>query len=134
MSTIRITQHVSAPRGAVWRAWTDPDELAAWFWPPAWEASAEFDAHPGGRWRLSSVVTGMAVGGDIAVVEPETRIVFTWQWDGDAEETLVTVTLRDADGGTDVEIVHERFADEETRAGHEQGWHDCLARLTVPST
>jgi len=129
MSTIRLTQHVAAPRAAVWRAWTDADELAAWFWPPAWKATAEFDPQPGGRWRLSSVVTGMAVGGDVAALEPETRLVFTWRWDGDAEETLVTVTLRDADGGTEVEIVHERFGDEQTRADHEQGWRDCLARL-----
>lgn len=129
MSSIRIRKHVAAPREAVWRSWTDPHELAAWFWPPAWQTAAEFNAQPGGHWRLSSVVAGMAVGGDIAVVEPETRIVFTWRWDGDPEETLVTVTLQDAEGGTDVEILHERFADEETRSGHEQGWHDCLARL-----
>ena len=134
MSAIRISQHVAAPRAAVWRAWTDPDELAAWFWPPSWQATAEFDAQPGGRWRLASVTAGMAVGGDVAAVEPETRLVFTWRWEGEAEETLVTVTLQDADGGTgvegtDVEIVHERFADEESRSGHEQGWRDCLARL-----
>jgi uncharacterized protein YndB with AHSA1/START domain len=72
----------------------------------------------------------MAVSGEFVSVEPPARLVQTWRWDGEDEETLVTVTFETAEQGTALTIVHERFADDTTRDEHLQGWNDCLDRLT----
>jgi uncharacterized protein YndB with AHSA1/START domain len=56
--------------------------------------------------------------------------VQTWLWDGEHDETLVTITLGlTTGGGTDLTIVHERFATEHDATQHLQGWNDCLDRL-----
>jgi uncharacterized protein YndB with AHSA1/START domain len=75
----------------------------------------------------------MAVSGEYVAVEPPHRLVFTWLWDGETAETLVTVELTTTDAGTRLLLTHERFADDdagrEAAKNHAQGWDDCLDRL-----
>ncbi len=131
MTALTVTRTLRANRQRVWRAWTDGAEFVAWFWPARFDTVGQVDARIGGRWSLTSEVAGIGVSGEFAAVEPPARLVFTWRWDADATETLVTVTFADsADGGTILTIVHERFDTADEAAGHEQGWSDCLDRLT----
>lgn len=129
MTELTVTRTLAAPPDRVWRAFTTADELAAWFWPGAWDAVATVDLRVGGRYRIASDPVGMAVGGEYVAVEPTSRLAQTWQWDGDADETLVTITLAPEGAGTLLTIVHERFATDEDAASHLQGWNDCLDRL-----
>jgi len=39
-----------APRGMVWRAWTDPDLLHRWYGPGVETIIHKFDLKPGGMW------------------------------------------------------------------------------------
>jgi len=41
----------------------------------------------------------------------------------------VTVELDDADGGTELRLVHEQLPNEESRAGHSAGWNSALDKL-----
>jgi uncharacterized protein YndB with AHSA1/START domain len=120
---------VPFPTDRVWHALTDPTALAAWFWPERFATTAEVDLRPGGRFRIAGPGVGIAVAGQYVVVEPPHRLVFTWQWAGEEEETLVTVELTPSRTGTDLLLMHERFADEATRDEHATGWTDCLNRL-----
>ena len=129
MTELTVTRSLAAPPERVWRAFTTADELAAWFWPTAWDAVVTVDLRVGGRYRVASAPVGMAFGGEYVAVEPTERLVQTWQWDGEDDETLVTVTLTPEGSGTRLEIVHERFATDEDAASHLQGWNDCLDRL-----
>ncbi|MFF1879633.1 SRPBCC domain-containing protein [Leifsonia sp. NPDC058230] len=130
MTSIEITRTLPAGRERVWRAFTDPAEFVSWFWPARFESTGDVDARVGGAWRLVSDVTGMGLSGVFAAVEPPERLVFTWRWDGDQEETLVTLTLAPgAGGGTELTVLHERFATAEDAESHGQGWADCLDRL-----
>ena len=56
--TFTITRIFDAPRAAVWHAWTDPDEAAAW-WHPAGvvtpRESVELDVRPGGTYRYTMI-------------------------------------------------------------------------------
>jgi uncharacterized protein YndB with AHSA1/START domain len=45
------------------------------------------------------------------------------------EGSVVTVELRDVDGGTELTLTHELPPDPQVRSGHEEGWHGCLANL-----
>ena len=63
-------------------------------------------------------------------VIPQRKLVYTWAWKSTPErESLVTVELRAAGGGTDLTLTHEQFYDEEARDRHEHGWTGCLGRL-----
>ncbi|SDS80943.1 Uncharacterized conserved protein YndB, AHSA1/START domain [Jiangella sp. DSM 45060] len=130
--TLQLKRHVPAEPARVWRAWTDPSELARWYWPASFAPTCDVDLRVGGRFRIASAAAGMAVSGEFAAVEPPARLVHTWRWDGEDAETLVTVEfLAGADGGTDVVVTHERFTDPGESANHAQGWNDCLARLVA---
>jgi uncharacterized protein YndB with AHSA1/START domain len=129
MTELTITRTLAAPQERVWHALTKPEELAAWFWPGAWNVVATVDLRVGGRYRISSAPAGMAFGGEYLAIEPIDLLRQTWQWDGDDHETLVTIRLTPDGLGTTLEIVHERFTSDEDVANHLQGWNDCLDRL-----
>ncbi len=129
MTELTVTRTLAAPPERVWRAFTSPEELAAWFWPGTWGTVVSIDLRVGGRYRVSSESVGMAFGGEYVAVEPIDRLVQTWRWDDDDDETLVTIRLTPDGTGTWLEIVHERFSSDEEVANHLQGWNDCLDRL-----
>ncbi|MEP6478026.1 MAG: SRPBCC domain-containing protein, partial [Rhodoglobus sp.] len=130
MTELTITRTLAAPPERVWRAWTTPEEYAAWIWPETWGTTCEIDLRIGGRFRFASTVRELAVSGEYVAVEAPHRLVQTWKWDGDDEETLVTVTFAPLpEGGTELTVLHERFATQEECDQHLQGWNDCLDRL-----
>jgi len=46
------SRRFAAPLPRVWAAWTDPDQLAAWFGPKGTAGSIlAYDLRPGGEWR-----------------------------------------------------------------------------------
>jgi len=129
VTELRIHRRIAAPIERVWRSWTDQDELAMWFWPARFGTTCSVDLRVGGAFRIDGVQGGVAVSGTYLRIVDPTTLCFTWRWDGDGEETLVTVTFTPAEGGTDLDLLHERFATHESAAEHQQGWDDCLDRL-----
>jgi uncharacterized protein YndB with AHSA1/START domain len=129
MTEFTLNRTFAVPAERVWRALTDPAALAAWFWPQRFATTTEVDLRVGGRYRIDGTAVGMAVSGEYVTVDPPHTLVFTWRWDGEPGETLVTIELIPAEAGTDLVLRHERFASDGDRDGHAQGWHDCLARL-----
>ena len=45
------------------------------------------------------------------------------------EESLVTIELRDVDGGTEMKLTHERFLTPESRDRHYKGWSNLVPKL-----
>lgn len=129
MTELRVERALDAAPERVWAAFTTAEALAAWMWPERWQTTSEVDLRVGGRYRIASSVTGMAIVGEFVALEAPTRLVQTWQWEGEPEETLVTVTLEPRGTGTALTIVHERFDGAQERDEHLQGWNDCLDRL-----
>jgi uncharacterized protein YndB with AHSA1/START domain len=104
---ITIVRVYDAPREAVWRAWTEPDQIAQWWGKRGWRTPPEsvtLDVRPGGAFRLESVsdADGAVMRHDGVyreVVEPE-RLVFAELRPGGA---VGTVTLTDlGDGRTEM--------------------------------
>jgi uncharacterized protein YndB with AHSA1/START domain len=71
-----------APREEVWEALTDPERLADWF-----ANDVDFDLRPGGgasfRWSNGEERTAT-----VTEVEPERRLAFEWDDEGEVEFTL----------------------------------------------
>ena len=132
MSTVHITRTLSAPVERVWTAFTDPEALTAWFWPERLGPKVTADVRTGGRFRIDATSAGFAATGVYQEVSPPRRLVMTWQWDGDGDDTaagLVTVELTARGDCTDLDLRHERLANDAERDTHAQGWNDCLDRL-----
>ena len=76
---VLITRIFDAPRERVFRAWTDPDEVAAWYGPEHFDTPRErihIDLRVGGRYELTMVQRDngaeFAIGYEIVeLLEPE---------------------------------------------------------------
>jgi len=133
---LTLVRRLRAPPARVFAAWTSGAGLALWFGPHHTRVeTAEVDARPGGRFRVVLREDGGAtheVGGTYVDVTPDKGLVFTWAWRNAPErESRVTVTLRAVDGGTELTLVHDRFADEATATRHRRGWTESLERLAA---
>ena len=129
MTAVRITRELAAPLDRVWTAFTDPGALAQWFWPETFNTAVSVDPRAGGHYRIQATSRRMGISGEYREVTPPHKLVFTWQWDGEDEQSLVTIELSAHHGGTQLAIHHELLASEADRDNHAQGWKDCLDRL-----
>ncbi len=135
-TSFELRRTFSAPRGKVFRAWTDPEELKRWWGPDGYATpSAEVDLRVGGMYRLGmkKLPDGQIfyLTGTYREVRPPERLVYTWRWEAEPElgETLVTVEFRDLGDATEVVVTHELFLSEKARQDHRKGWSGCLDRL-----
>lgn len=133
-TALRLTHHYPFPREAVFRAWTEPEALKAWFGPKDEfrVPIVEIDLRVGGRYRIVAVNPSGEEhegGGVYTEVSAPSRLSFTWRWSfTQGQESLVTVEFRDADCGTELVLTHERLADN-VRTAHRDGWAGSLERL-----
>ena len=124
----RISAHLEASPARVWRALTDPEELAAWYWPASLSPKATSDPTVGGLFGITTASDDMAFAGEYLELEPPHRIVQSWRWAGDDRDSRVTIDLTPAGTGTDVVVTHAEL-DEETAEMYRVGWQSCLERL-----
>jgi len=125
-----------APRERVFRACTEPDELAEWWGPKGFTApSVELDLRLGGNYRIAMQPPDgdlFFLSGEFREVDPPAQLAYTFRWedpDPDDQETVVTLSFGDLGESTELVFTQRAFATEGRRALHEQGWTDSLDRL-----
>lgn len=137
-TTLQFRRVFNAPPAAVFAAWTQPEQMKKWFCPDdAWgDAEVSSDLRIGGRFRVVMRVPDgevHRVGGVFQEIVAPRKLKYTWAWESTPErESLVTVEFRDAPGqagATELLLTHQRFADEQARDGHQQGWNGSIAHL-----
>jgi uncharacterized protein YndB with AHSA1/START domain len=139
---LQIKRVIKASRQQVFDAWTRPETIRLWFNPGATTMiGASINADAGGEYRFTmtgnscvdgepltaenSVVTGRYVR-----VEPYDLLAFTWRSPRfPAEESLVTIELKDVEGGTEMTLTHDRFHTVESRDQHFNGWSNVVPKL-----
>jgi uncharacterized protein YndB with AHSA1/START domain len=128
---------LKAPRSVVFRALSEPQELAQWWGPEGFIIpSVESDLRPGGEYRIAMQPPEgdlFYLVGEFTEVDGPQRLSYTFRWedpDPEDRETLVTLSLRDI-GGTSTELAFNQgdFATERRRAFHEAGWTETLNKL-----
>jgi uncharacterized protein YndB with AHSA1/START domain len=133
--SLSLVRAIKAPPEKVFDAWLRPETLKRWMAPSeAMEVTvAETDPRVGGRYRLvMREPDGREhnISGTYWEIVPARKLVFTWNWDGGPDvETLVTLNFRDKGGATELTLTHTKFADEEARDMHNDGWMGCVGRL-----
>jgi uncharacterized protein YndB with AHSA1/START domain len=137
---VLITRIFEAPRERVFRAWTDPDEVAAWFGPEHMETPRErihIDLRVGGRYELTMVRRGgdgeFAIGYEIVeLVEPELIVLRSDPMPGVGmhEPTVVRVEFHDHGAKTRMTLSDGPFPPE-GRGHAEAGWSAALDKLAA---
>jgi uncharacterized protein YndB with AHSA1/START domain len=126
----RRTIRASATR--LFEAWTEPEQLRAWWGPrPVTCSGAEVDLRVGGRYRIANSLPDgrtLVIEGEFQVVEPPHKLVYTWRA-GDDQASRVTVRFEPRADATEVIVIHEQIPDEHMRDSHEEGWSGCLDGL-----
>ncbi|MFI6295127.1 SRPBCC domain-containing protein [Nonomuraea sp. NPDC050790] len=148
MPTTQVSRLVRAPRSAVYQALLDPGAIAAWRVPEGMSSHVHtFEAREGGYFRVSltyhsSDEEGKSGGntdtyhGRFVQLVPDERVVEVVEFESAdpamGGEMTMTTTLADADGGTEVVILHEGLPEAVSPAANETGTRmalDNLARL-----
>lgn len=147
MSSTCISRRVNAPRAIVYRALLDARAVATWMVPTGMTSHVHaFDAREGGSFRISLTYdTPTGVGkttahtdtfhGRFVKLVPNERVVEVVEFET-ADPALrgdmtITITLADADGGTEVLAVHDRLPRGLSAADNEAGWRSSLAKLAA---
>ena len=149
MATIstRVSCHVNAPRANVYRALLDARAVATWMVPIGMTSHVHsYDAREGGLFRISLTYdepTGIGKttahtdtyhGHFVKLVSNEQVIEMMEFETADAAmrgEMMVTFTLTDAGGGTDVLAVHDNVPLGVSPADNETGWRMALDKLAA---
>lgn len=133
---IVIERLLPASPDAVFSAFGDPESLAVWMCPgDVSHARAEVDFRVGGRFLIDmrGAEQPYPHSGEYLELEPPTRLVFTWisEWmPADKRRTRVSVVLEPrGDDATWIRLVHDALPDDETYAGHREGWASILEKL-----
>ena len=138
-ASVEVKREFQAPLAQVYRAWTEPEIMNAWFHPnPEMTSVCSADVRVGGRYEVQMLPKEggpFIVAGRYQEVVPREKLVFTWRWQHDEgeepnEETLVTLLFRALDAGrTELTLRHERFGSDEERDSHTRGWQETFNRL-----
>jgi uncharacterized protein YndB with AHSA1/START domain len=127
---------VRATPSLVFKALTEPHELAKWWGPHGFTApGVEVDLRVGGRYRIAMQPPEgdlFYLSGEFREVDPPSRLVYTFVWEDpapDDQETVVTLSLHDLGDSTELEFAQGMFAAERRRALHREGWANSLDRL-----
>lgn len=134
--SLTIKRRLKAPPAKVFAAWTSPDLLMRWFGPDGIEnVSADCDARVGGAFRIAMRAADgetHEVSGVYQEVAPPEKLVFSWAWRSTPErQSLVTVLIKGDGDGALLTLIHERFADDDARDRHSQGWSGSLDKLEM---
>ncbi len=138
--TVLITRIFEAPRERVFKAWTDPDEVAAWFGPEQMESPREkihIDLRVGGRYEITMVPRGgggeFSIGYEIIeLVEPELIVLRSDPMPeaGMHEPTVVRVEFHDHGDKTRMTLSDGPLP--AAGRGHaEAGWNAAFDKLAA---
>jgi uncharacterized protein YndB with AHSA1/START domain len=103
-----LTQILDAPREVVWKAWTEPEQLARWWGPLGFTTNVEIRE----------------------VIEPE-RLVFSSPAQRGLGPGIVTVTLRDLGERTELTCHYVARHPDDMWADVRTGWSQQLERLAT---
>src|SRR6266404_6127287 len=147
MSSTRISQRINAPRAIVYRALLDADGVAKWKVPTGMTCHVHtFDAREGGSLRISLTYDAPAGAGKTTAhtdtyhgrfvkLVPNEQVVYVAEFETTDPalrgEMTITITLADAEGGTDLLAVHDGLPPGVPLADNETGWRMSLAKLAA---
>jgi uncharacterized protein YndB with AHSA1/START domain len=134
---VHITHVFDAPRGAVFAAWTDPEQVAKWWAPDGFDVppeSVEIEPRVGGRFHLTLMESAgpgrFPFRSEIVEISEPQLIVLKAEAIPEAgiEDTITRIAFEEDGGGTRMTLTSGPYTDE-MRGNAEAGWLDLIANL-----
>ncbi len=117
----------------VFDAWLEHEQFQPWIGPEGVNCDVPvFEPRVGGRYKI---VMHMSDGSIIPVVgvfkslDRPKGFSMTWKWESGEDDSLVTVSLRDLGGKTELTLRHDGLRTAENCAAHEKGWNSTLNKM-----
>jgi uncharacterized protein YndB with AHSA1/START domain len=141
MTDLVITRVFDAPRPMVYRAFVDPDQIAAWFGPVGWSVprdSVSIEAKPGGHQRFTMVndadptQTSPADATFVEVIENE---LLVGEEDISAIDAFpgdvmrMRIEFHDEPGGRTRIVLTQGPYSAEVESGAREGWGSSFTKL-----
>jgi len=135
-----VRRRLAVPPPRVFAAFADPSVVSRWLTPsPEVRLTVlGFEFRVGGSYRFAYHIPGggdMFVNGEYRVIEPPSRIVFSWNIEPPDEHagirSEVTVTLTPSGSGTALHIRHEQLTRPGAAERHAEGWRGAIDQLAA---
>lgn len=147
MTTTTISRRIHAPRARVYRALLDARLIAQWKVPEGMTCRVHhFEPREGGTFRISltydapdgrgkTTAQSDTYHGRFEKLVPNEQVVEIDEFETDDPalrgEMTITITLSNADGGTELIAVHAGLPDGVSPADNEVGWRMALDKLAA---
>jgi uncharacterized protein YndB with AHSA1/START domain len=147
MSSTPISRHVNGPRSAVYRAFIDARAIATWMVPNGMTSHVHaFDPREGGAFRISLTYDAPTSRGKTTAhtdtyhgrfvkLVPNEQVVEVVEFEtadpAMRGEMTITISLSDANGGTDITALHDGLPPGLSAGDNEVGWQMSLAKLAT---
>jgi len=147
VGSTEVRRHIRAPRAVVYRALLDARAVAAWMVPDGMTARVHaFDPREGGAFRVSLTYDAPARAGKTTAhtdtyhgrfvkLVPDEQVVRVVEFEtldpALQGEMTFTITLHDADGGTEVVGAHDGLPRGVAPADNDLGWRMALDKLAA---
>ena len=122
-------------------AWTHAEIIAQWFGPEGFiVSSSSLDLTVGGRYLVEIISPDDNVikhFGEYVEINRPNSLIFTWMLDdqqcqgsrSQLADTLVTISLRRLENGTELTLTHEKLPSQSAFDGHQFGWNSSFNSL-----
>ena len=136
---LKLDRTLNAPVERVWKAWSEPEQVARWFAPrPLTLRVDKMDFRPGGVFEMAMVFPDGKThefSGTYREVVPRARLVWTGEFPGDPKDNIRTEVVFTAQGAKTRIDVRQTFQvvtpiNEQALQGANQGWNMTLDQLT----
>jgi uncharacterized protein YndB with AHSA1/START domain len=136
--TVRLHRVLRAKPERVYKAFLDADAMAKWLPPYGFTCKVQhLDAKVGGTYKMSftNFTTGSShsFGGEYRELVPSEKLLYTDRFDDPnlPGEMLTTVTLKNATGGTELNVVQVGIPEAIPVDMCYLGWQESLAQLAT---
>jgi uncharacterized protein YndB with AHSA1/START domain len=133
---LELKRILPASRERIFRALTEPAELAAWWGPLGYTVpDIDVDLRVGGRYRFTMEPPDgepFHLSGEFLEIDEPSRLAYSFRWeepDPDDRTTVVTLSLLDVGQATELSLRQGEFATEARLALHRDGWTDSFTKL-----
>jgi uncharacterized protein YndB with AHSA1/START domain len=141
---LQVRRIFEATPEALFDAWFSREQWQAWIGPEGCQCEVPLlEPKVGGRYRiLMNLSDGrqIPVEGVFQTVDRPRTLAFTWGWvmpksdtaspiSREGDGTLVRLSFRAVEGGTELTLTYEGLPTPEDREGHGKGWNSALNKL-----
>lgn len=137
IAAIDLKRTYNLPASKVYAAFASSEAIKSWFGPTSCLViSADWEPIVGQTFRIdvdSDEMGKMSAIGEFQVVEPNREITMSWNWEGEPakNESRLSITFKESDGKTVLNLIHKGFTAQESRDHHEIGWEGTLDKFTT---